>query len=176
MNRKVQRKKPPAKKSAAPKKKKVRPIPEGYRAITPYLSVRGAAQAIEFYTQAFGAVEILRIPGPEGQVGHAEVEIGDSVLMLSDEYPGIDFLGPKSRGGTTVPIHLYVRDVDATVARALALGAKLRAAVADQFYGDRRGTIEDPFGHVWHVATHIEDPSEAEIKRRLAKLAQKAGG
>ncbi len=96
--------------------------------------------------------------------------------MLSDEYPGIDFLGPKSRGGTTVPIHLYVTDVDATVARALALGAKLRAAVVDQFYGDRRGTIEDPFGHVWHVATHIEDPSEAEIKRRLAKLAKQSGG
>ena len=171
MKRKAARKKLLAKQAA--RKKQVRPIPAGYRAITPYLSVRGAALAIEFYKKVFDAKETLRIPGPEGQVGHAEVEIGDSVLMLSDEYPGIDFLGPQSRGGTTVPIHLYVKDVDATVARALASGAKLRSPVADQFYGDRRGTIEDPFGHVWHVATHIEDPSEAEVKRRLAKLAAK---
>lgn len=163
-------------KRKAQKSRKVRPIPAGYRSITPYLSVRGAAQAIDFYKKAFGAAETLRIPGPEGQIGHAELRIGDSILMVSDEYPGIDFLGPKSRGGTTVPIHLYVKDVDATVARAVAAGAKLRAAVADQFYGDRRGTIEDPFGHVWHVATHMEDPSEAEVRRRLAKLAQQAGG
>jgi PhnB protein len=173
MKRKVLRKKQPAKKTAAPKKKKIRPIPPGYRSITPYLSVRGAALAIEFYKKVFGATEIMRMPGPEGQVGHAEVEIGDSILMLSDEYPGIDFLGPQSRGGTTVPIHLYVRDVDATVALALAAGAKLRSPVADQFYGDRRGTIEDPFGHVWHIATHTEDLSEAQVKRRLAKLAAK---
>ena len=170
------KRKAPRRKPVAREKPRVRPIPAGYRSVTAYLSIRGAAQAIEYYKLAFEAVETMRMPGPEGQVGHAEIQIGDSIVMLSDEYPGIDFLGPKSRGGTTVPMHLYVKDVDATVARAVAGGAKVIKPVEDQFYGDRRGTIEDPFGHVWHVATHIEDPSEAEVIRRLRKLEQQAGG
>jgi PhnB protein len=142
--------------------------------VTPYLAVRGAAQAIEFYKKAFGAKEIMRMPGPDGKLGHAEIRIGDSRVMLSDEYEPMAFLGPQARGGTTVHIHLYVRDVDATVARAAAAGAKEVRPVQDQFYGDRTGSIEDPFGHMWHVATHKEDLSKAELKRRAEKAA--AGG
>jgi PhnB protein len=156
--------------------KKVQPIPAGYHAITPYLAVRGAAQAIEFYKKAFGAKELMRMPGLDGKLGHAEVKIGDSRVMLSDEYAAMAFLGPQARGGTTVHIHLYVRDVDATVARAAAIGAKVLRPVADQFYGDRRGTIEDPFGHVWHVATHTKDLSAAEMKRGAEQAAKQAGG
>jgi PhnB protein len=157
-----------------PARKKVQPIPSGYGSVTPYLAVRGAAQAIEFYKKAFGAKEIMRMPGPEGKLGHAEIRIGDSRVMLSDEYEPMAFLGPQARGGTTVHIHLYVRDVDATVARAAAAGAKVVRPVQDQFYGDRTGSIEDPFGHLWHVATHKEDLSKAELKRRAEKAA--AGG
>lgn len=164
------------KRKAPRSKKKVRPIPAGYSAVTAYLSVRGGAQAIEFYKKAFGAAETVRMPGPDGKLGHAEVRIGDSVVMLSDEHAEMDFLGPQSRGGTTVHMHLYVKDVDATFARAVAAGGKALRPVEDQFYGDRRGTIEDPFGHVWHVATHTEDLSGAEVKRRAAKLAKQAGG
>ena len=159
---------------AAPKKK-VSFIPKGYHCVTPYLSIRGAAAALEFYKQAFGAKEIMRMPGPEGKLGHAEIRIGDSRVMLADEFPAIQFLGPQSRGGTTVSIHLYVRDVDATVARATAAGAKLTRPVQDQFYGDRTGTLEDPFGHMWHVATHKKDLSMAEL-RRGAERAAKQGG
>ena len=168
MKKKAMRRKLPA--------KKVQPIPAGYGAVTPYLSVRGAAQAIEFYKKAFGAKEIMRMPGPEGKLGHAEIRIGDSRVMLSDEYEPMAFLGPQSRGGTTVHIHLYVRDVDATVARATAAGAKVVRPVQDQFYGDRTGSIEDPFGHLWHVATHKEDLSMAEMKRRAEKVAAQAEG
>lgn len=175
MKRKATRRKPPLKRAAAPKKK-VQPIPAGYSSVTPYLSVQGAAQAIEFYKKAFGAKEIMRMPGPEGKLGHAEVRIGDSRVMLSDEYEAMGFLGPQARGGTTAHIHLYVRDVDATVARATAAGAKLARPVADQFYGDRTGSIEDPFGHLWHVATHKEDLSMAELKRRAALAAKQASG
>jgi PhnB protein len=167
--KKKTRRKPPA-------RKKVQPIPRGHAAVTPYLSVRGAAQAIEFYTRAFGAKELMRMPGPEGKLGHAEIRIGDSRVMLSDEYEPMGFLGPQSRGGTTVHIHLYVRDVDATVARATAAGAKVARPVQDQFYGDRTGSLEDPFGHMWHVATHKEDLSMAELKRRAAQAAKQAGG
>lgn len=173
MKKKAVRRKPPAKRAP---KKKVQPIPAGYGSVTPYLSVRGAAQAIEFYKKAFGAKEIMRMPGPEGKLGHAEIRIGDSRVMLSDEYEAMDFLGPHSRGGTTVHIHLYVRDVDATVARAAAAGAKVVRQVQDQFYGDRTGSIEDPFGHMWHVATHTEDLSMAELKRRAGQAAKQAGG
>jgi PhnB protein len=175
MKKKAMRRKLPAKRAAAPKKK-VQPIPAGYSAVTPYLSVRGAAQAIEFYKKAFGAKEIMRMPGPEGKLGHAEIRIGDSRVMLSDEYEAMAFLGPQSRGGTTVHIHLYVRDVDATVARATAAGAKVVRPVQDQFYGDRTGSIEDPFGHMWHVATHTEDLSMAELKRRAEQAAKQASG
>jgi PhnB protein len=128
----------PAKKAAPKKKKKVQPIPAGYSAVTPYLSVRGAAQAIEFYKKAFGAKEIMRMPGPDGKLGHAEISIGGSRIMLSDEYEEMAFFGPQTRGGTTVHIHLYVKDVDATVARATAAGAKVNRPVRDQFYGDHR--------------------------------------
>ena len=161
--------KAPARKAAP---KKVLPIPAGYHAVTPYLSIRGAAQAIDFYKKAFGAKELMRIDGPEGKLGHCEIQIGDSRVMLADEYESMQFLGPQSRGGTTVQIHLYVPDVDATVARAAAAGGKVVRPVEDQFYGDRAGAIEDPFGHRWHIATHIEDVSMAEAKRRAAKLGK----
>lgn len=176
MKRKPPRRKPPAKKVAAAKKKGIQPIPAGYRSVTAYLSVRGAAQAIEFYKQAFDAIEDMRLPGPGGSVGHAEISIGDSIVMLCDEFAPLDFLSPAARGGTTVHIHLYVKDVDATVARAVAAGANLKVPVADLFYGDRRGTLEDPFGHIWHVATHVEEPSKDEVMRRLRKLAEQAQG
>ena len=162
-------KKAPAKKVAA---KKVRPIPTGYHAVTPYLSIRGAAQAIDFYKKAFRAKELMRINGPEGKLGHCEIQIGDSRIMLADEYESMQFLGPQSRGGTTVQIHLYVPDVDTTVARAAAAGGRVVRPVEDQFYGDRAGAIEDPYGHRWHIATHIEDVSMAEAKRRAAKLGK----
>ncbi len=160
-----------AKKRAAPRKK-VAPIAAGYHAVTPYLAIRGAAAALEFYQKAFGAKEIMRMPGPKGDIGHAEIRIGDSRIMLADEYPEIQFLSPAARGGTTVSIHLYVKDVDAMVARAIAAGAKLTRPVADQFYGDRTGSLEDPFGHVWHVATHKEDLSMAELRRRAERAAK----
>jgi PhnB protein len=158
-------------KPAAPRKR-VAPIPAGYHAVTPYLAIRGAAAALEFYKRAFGATEIMRMPGPKGGIGHAEIRIGDSRIMLADEYPEIQFLSPASRGGTTVSIHLYVRDVDAVVARAVAAGAKLTRPVADQFYGDRTGSLEDPFGHAWHVATHKEDLSMAVLRKRAEQAAK----
>jgi len=170
MKRREAVKKAPAKKAAA--KKKVQPIPAGYHSVTPYLSIRGAAEAIEFYKKAFGAREIMRMPGPGGLVGHAEIRIGDSRIMLADEFAAMDFLSPKARGGTTVTIHLYMKDVDTAVARASAAGAKVVRPVQDQFYGDRTGSLEDPFGHVWHVATHKEDLSMAELKRRAANMAK----
>jgi PhnB protein len=167
MKRKKAARRAPARKAAP---KKVRPIPAGYHAVTPYLSIRGAAQAIDFYKRAFGAKELMRMEGPEGKLGHCEIQIGDSRLMLADEYESMQFLGPRSRGGTTVQIHLYVPDVDTTVARAAAAGGRIIRPVEDQFYGDRAGAIEDPFGHRWHIATHKEDVSLAEAKRRAAKL------
>ena len=159
---------------AVSKNKMVRFMPAGYHTVTPYLACGDAAGAIEFYQKAFAATEVIRIPGPGGKIGHAEVRIGDSPVMLTDEYAEMDFLGPRSRGGTTVHIHLYVKDVDAMVERAVAAGAKLLRAVKDQFYGDRTGSLEDPFGHVWHIATHKEDLSMAEMKRRGEKAAKEA--
>jgi PhnB protein len=153
----------------------VKSIPEGYHSITPYLAVAGAADAIAFYKQAFGATEVMRMPGPGGKVGHAEVEIGGSRIMLADEYPDMGFRSPKAIGGSPVGLHLYVEDVDAVARQALAAGAKELRPVKDQFYGDRTGTIEDPFGHVWHIATHKEDLSPDELKRR-AEEATKQGG
>jgi PhnB protein len=146
----------------------VKPIPEGYHAVTPYLSIKGAAGAIGFYQQAFGAKEVMRMPGPEGKVGHAEIQIGDSRIMLTDEHPEMNFRGPRSIGGTPVHIHLYVEQVDRVVNQAVAAGAKLLRPVADQFYGDRLGTVEDPFGHVWHVSTHKEDIPLDQLKQRAA--------
>jgi PhnB protein len=159
------------KKTAAPKKK-VSFLPAGYHEVTPYLSIRGAARAIDFYKQAFGAVEVLRMPWPDGKLGHAEIQIGKSRLMLSDEYPDMQFMGPETRGGTTVHIHLYVRDVDAMTERAVAAGAKLIRPVKDQFYGDRSGSLQDPFGHVWHLATHKEDLSVAEVRKRAEQASE----
>jgi PhnB protein len=160
----------------ARKAKKVLPIPKGYHAVTAYLSIQGAAQALDYYKRAFGAKELLRMPMPDGKVGHAEIMIGDSHVMLADEMPGMGFVGPQSRGGTTVQLHLYVRDVDATVQKAVAAGGKLTRPVEDKFYGDRAGTIEDPFGHVWYIATHKEDLSPAEIGRRAAEEMKKRPG
>jgi PhnB protein len=145
-----------------------RPIPEGYHTITSYLIVTGAASAIEFYKHAFGAKEVMRIPHPDGRIGHAELQVGDSRLMLADEFPEIGARSPMSLGGTPVSILLYVEDVDAVTTRALAAGAKLLRPVSDQFYGDRTGTLSDPFGHQWTIATHKEDLSLDEIKRRAA--------
>ena len=132
----------------------VKSIPEGYHSITPYLAIAGAADAIAFYKKAFGATEVMRMAAPGGKVGHAEVEIGGSRIMVADEHPDMGFLSPKTIGGSPVGLHLYVEDVDAVTRQAVAAGAKELRPVKNQFYGDRTGTIEDPFGHVWHIATH----------------------
>jgi PhnB protein len=136
--------------------------------ITPYLSIKGAADAIEFYKRAFGAKEVMRLSQPDGRVGHAELQLGDSRIMLADEFPDMDFRSPQSIGGTPVTIHMYVEDVDAVVKQAVAAGAKLVRPVKDQFYGDRSGSLTDPYGHVWHVSTHKEDLSDEEIRKRAA--------
>jgi len=151
-------------------------IPDGYDSLIPSIIVRDAAKAIDFYKEVFGATEIMRMPGPNNTVGHAEIKIGDSRVMLSDEYEAMAFLSPQSRGGTTVHIHLYVKDVDAAVARATAAGAKLTRPVQDQFYGDRTGSIEDPFGHLWHVATHKEDLLMPDLKRTAEKAVKERSG
>lgn len=147
---------------------KVNPIPEGYHSVTPYLVVDGGARAIEFYKQAFGATELFRMEGPDGRVGHAEVKIGDSHVMLADEHPEINARGPQAFGGSPVSLMLYVEDVDATVGRAVEAGATLTKPVADQFYGDRTGGLTDPFGHLWYIATHVEDVPPDELKKRAA--------
>jgi PhnB protein len=148
----------------------VKPIPDGYHSITPYLIVAYGAGAIAFYQQAFEAKVRMRLAAPDGKIGHAELRIGDSLIMLADEAPQMGALAPPTVGGSPVGLHLYVEDVDAVVARAVAAGATVTRSVADQFYGDRLGTIEDPFGHRWHVSTHIEDVAPEEIGRRAAAL------
>lgn len=148
----------------------VKPIPDGYPQLTPYLCIDGAAEAIDFYGKVFGAKERMRMPAPNGKIGHAELQIGDSVVMLSDEYPEMDIRGPKSIGGTPTTLSLYVDDVDSVVARALEEGAKLLRPVKNEFYGDRSGQIEDPFGHRWSIATHVEDISPEEMQRRAAEV------
>jgi PhnB protein len=150
-------------------------IPEGYHSVTPYLAVDGAAEAIAFYKQAFGATEVMRMPAPGGKVGHAEIEIGGSRIMLADEYPDMGFRSPKAYGGTPVTLHLYVADVDAVAKQAVTAGAKELRPVKDQFYGDRTGSFEDPFGHVWHIATRKEDLPPDELKRRAEKAMQQGG-
>ena len=152
----------------------VKPIPDGYPAITPYLIVEGAARAIDFYKDIFGATERMRLDGPQGRVGHAELSIGGSLLMLADACPEMKVVAPTIGGGSPVGLHLYVEDVDAVVARAVAAGAKVERPVVTTFYGDRCGSISDPFGHHWHVATHVEDVSPEEIQKRMA--AMKPGG
>lgn len=145
----------------------VKPVPEGYHTVTPYLIVNAGAKALDFYARAFGAIERLRIDAG-GKIGHAEITIGDSCVMLADEHPEIGALGPTTVGGSPVSLHLYVEDVDAVVARAVAAGATLVRPVADQFYGDRVGGVADPFGHRWFIATHKEDLSPEELQRRAA--------
>ena len=158
-------------------KKLVRPTPKGYHTATPYLVVRGAAQAIEFYKRAFGAEELARMPAPDGRtVMHAELKIGDSIVMLADESPGMGCRSPESLGGSTASLHLYVKDVDAAFKRALAAGAQARMPVADMFWGDRYGKVADPFGHEWGLATHKEDLSPEEIGRRAAAYFKQLGG
>jgi PhnB protein len=149
---------------------KAEAIPEGFRGATPYLCVRGGAAAIEFYTEAFGATELMRLAEPDGRIGHAEIRIGDATIMLSDEYPEMEIVSPQSLGGTPVLIHLYVEDVDALFARAVTAGAIVKRTPADQFYGDRSGTLVDPFGHRWMLATHKEDVSSAEMQKRYEEL------
>lgn len=153
----------------------VKPIPEGYHTVTPYLIVANAAEAIEFYKRGFGAVELMRLADPSGKVGHAEIKIGDSPLMLADEFPEMDARGPRTLGGSPITILLYVDDVDAMFAQAIAAGAKELRPVQDQFYGDRSGMLEDPFGHKWAVATHKEDLTPEEINARYeAAMKQQA--
>jgi PhnB protein len=153
----------------------VKPIPDGYPSLTPYLIVADGAEAIAFYENAFGATLRLRLVRPDGKIGHAELDIGGSVVMLADEYPAMDAKAPAAYGGTPVSLHLYVEDADAVAAKAVAAGAVLKRPVADQFYGDRLGTLYDPFGHVWHVSTHIEDVSPEEIDRRAAEAMKGQG-
>jgi len=148
----------------------VKPIPDGYPRVTPYLHVDGASKAIEFYRTVFGAKERMRMAGPDGRIGHAELEIGNSMIMLADEHPEMNIRGPKSVGGTPVTVLVYVEDVDRAFERALKAGAKELRPVQNQFYGDRSGQFEDPFGHQWNVATHVEDVPPDEMAKRAAKM------
>lgn len=147
-----------------------KPIPDGMHALTPHLVCADAAAAIDFYKSAFGAVELTRLPGPSGKLMHAALRIGDSVLMLVDEAPEWGMLGPKALKGSPVMIHLYVADADATVAQAVACGAKVTMPLADMFWGDRYGTLEDPFGHRWSVATHLRDTTPEEMQQAMRKM------
>lgn len=148
----------------------VKPIPDGYPVVTPYLIIRGAARALDFYKQVFGATERMRLDMPGGIIGHAEIQLGDSVIMLADEFPQMNARGPEAYGGSPVSLHLYVTDVDAIAARAVSLGAKITRPLENQFYGDRSGTVVDPFGHTWNIATHVEDVSHEETARRAAQM------
>jgi PhnB protein len=152
----------------------VKPIPEGYRSVTPYLIVKGAVRAIDFYKQAFGATEIMRFPGPNNTIVHAEIKIGDSVVMLSDSPVGGEFRDPQALGGSPIGLMIYVPEVDKTFKNAVSLGAKESRPVVDQFYGDRSGTLVDPFGHVWTVATHVEDVSPQQMQERMANMKKSA--
>lgn len=151
----------------------VKPIPEGYHAVTPYLSIKGAAEAIAFYQRAFGATELYRMPMPDGRLGHAELQLGDSRIMLADEM--LDMAdavarSPRTLKGTSISLLIYLKDVDTVFAQAIAAGATMKRPVATQFYGDRSGTLEDPFGHIWTLATHVEDVSPEEMQKRMAAL------
>lgn len=157
-------------------KNNVNPIPERYGSVTPYLIVNDGAHALEFYKKAFGAVEEMRMDMPGGKIGHAEIRIGDSIIMLADECPEMNARSPKAIGGSPVMIHVYVEDCDAVVERAAQNGAKVIQPVEDKFYGDRSGAIADPFGHLWNIATHKEDFSPEEMKKRAADaMAEMAG-
>ena len=145
-----------------------RPIPEGHNTVSPYLIVDGAARALDFYKKAFGATELFRMEAPGGKVGHAEIRIGDTVIMLADVHPEVSAFDPRHYKGTPVSLHIYTEDVDRMAAQAVAAGATVKRPVQDMFYGDRIGSFEDPFGHVWHVSTHKEDLTPEEIGRRAA--------
>ena len=147
----------------------VKPIPDGYPQVTPYLCIDGAGAAIDFYGKVFGATERMRMPSPGGKIGHAELQIGDSLIMLADEHPEMGVLGPQTIGGTPVTISVYVEDVDGVVERALEEGATATRQVENMFYGDRTGQFEDPFGHRWSVATHVEDVPPDEMTKRAAE-------
>ena len=149
----------------------VKPIPEGYHSITPYLIVKGASDAIEFYKNAFGASELFRMAQPDGRVGHAEIRIGDSTIMLADEFPEMGHKSPNALGGSPVSLLVYVEDVDTVFARAVEAGAAEDRPVEDKFYGDRGGSVIDPFGHIWHIATHTEDLSPEEMQKRATAAA-----
>ena len=149
----------------------VSPIPQGYHSITPYLFIQGASSAIDYYKKVFGAEERMRMPGPDGRVMHAELQIGDSIVMLADENPEMGAKSPKTIGGAASSLHVYVRDVDTTTQTAVEAGGQLIRPVKNQFYGDRSGSIIDPFGHIWSIATHIEDVSPEEMNKRMAKMA-----
>jgi len=153
---------------------KVPYIPEGYNTVTPYLVIKGAAQAIEYYKKVFGATVVVRMDGPEGRVGHAELQIGDSRIMLADENPSMGATSATTIGNSPVSLYLYLPDVDRVVEKAVAEGAKILKPVQDQFYGDRSGFLQDPFGHFWGIATHIEDVSEHDMKERMKKVMQAA--
>lgn len=150
--------------------RKVKPIPQGYEGVIPYLCVRDAAGAIEFYKDVFGAIETMRLTDPGGMVGHAELRIGGTCIMLGEESPDMDVRGPQLLGGSPVSLLLYVEDVDAMASKAVAAGATLLGPVEDQFYGDRSGKLEDPFGHIWMIATHIEDVAAEDMQRRFLSL------
>jgi PhnB protein len=157
------------------RKMAVKPIPEGFHSVTPYLTVSDAAGAIAFYERAFGAKEVVRMDAPGGKIGHAEVRVGDSLVMLSDAFPHSSVRPPSELGGTSASVFLYVEDVDAVVAEAVDAGATLTSEVADMFWGDRFGTVTDPFGHIWSIATHVEDvPAEEMAERAKAAMAAMA--
>jgi PhnB protein len=162
-----------ATKTATSKSSKVKAIPDGYHSVTPYLIIDGAARALDFYKRAFDAKELMRIPAPNDRIGHAEIRIGDSVIMLADEHPEIEARSPAHYGGSSVSIMVYLEDVDRQFKQAIEAGATEVRPVADQFYGDRSGTLKDPFGHSWHLSTHKEDVSMEEMNRRMAAM-QKA--
>jgi len=152
----------------------VRPIPQGFHSVTPYLTLNDTARAIDFYKRAFGAQEVTRMNAPDGKVVHAEIRIGDSIIMLGDEMPGMGYRSPQSLGGTTVGINIYVEDVDKVFNQAVSAGAQVEAQVADMFWGDRYGRLKDPFGHSWSVATHKEDVAPAEMSKRMqAEMAKR---
>src|SRR5439155_581010 len=153
----------------------VQSIPDGYDAATPYLIVKGAARALEFYKKAFGAKETMRLTDPSGRVGHAEIQIGKAPIMLADEFPEMGIRSPQAFGGSAVSLLLYVEDVDARFQQAIAAGAKALRPVKDQFYGDRSGTLEDPFGHVWSLATHKEDVTPEEMNKRFEASMKQRG-
>ena len=151
----------------------VKPIPQGFHTATPYLTLNDAARAIDFYKRAFGAQEVMRMNGPGGKIGHAEIKIGDSIIMLADEMPGSGSRSPQSLSGTTAGIFLYVENADAVFNQAVSAGAQVEAPLADMFWGDRFGSLKDPFGHSWSVATHKEDVAPAEMSKRMQEFAAK---